>query len=181
MKYTYYLSYLIRLFFTRATFVSKKVHDIRTLSFSEDIQLVIFDLDDTLTAHHSQLSEDVLEYLQLLTKNKHVAFLSNSRSKALDTVRSQVESSDIYFSSSHSKPAPQGFYDVLEHFQIKPENTAMVGDLIISDMYGAWRVGINERALVAPYSSYLGGRQADIWLQTVRRIERSWYRLTRSS
>jgi len=158
------------------TDTSKSVFDINFNELKKKTNLVIFDFDDTLVDFGGKLNLKTINFLKSLTnKGFKVSVFSNCTKKRLEELNNVLEKINVYNKSGSSKPAPDGFLEIMSHFNMKPENTIAVGDKIGTEMYGAYLAGIKYRILVEPFSIIFGGKKASIFHRIVRSFEKYFY------
>ena len=143
------------------------------------VKLLIFDVDDTLTAYHDRVEEKTRTLLKELTKSFHVALLSNCTAKRREEIQQMLPDVNVYISQENDKPAPHSFRSIIEHFKAAGENTAMIGDRLIVDLWGALQGGINHRFLIEPYSFYYGGEKAPVFIIFLRALEKKLFLRTK--
>ncbi len=106
------------------------------------IRVLLLDLDNTLTPWRSyEVPEEIVEWL---TKTQEagikMCLVSNTRNSG--RLRELSERFGIPFVRARMKPSRRGFVDALEILGAKPEETAMVGDQLLTDIWGGNRAGI---------------------------------------
>ncbi len=108
---------------------------------SRGITALVFDVDQTLSSYGgTSLDPRICDNFKKLTREFKSCILSNTNLER----RTQLEG---YFGipavqTSARKPQPQAFLDALAYLQSQPQNTAMIGDKLLSDISGANRVGM---------------------------------------
>ena len=98
------------------------------------ISLLIFDIDNTLAPYETLVPDEKLfNWLMHLKENGfQVAFLSNNKNKRVEDFNEKL----MFFAIADAKkPSTKSHRKVLSHFQLKPENTAVIGDQIFTDIY----------------------------------------------
>ena len=106
------------------------------------ITLLLADLDNTL-AKYGQPEPDqaVLNWKSALAAEGVTLFLlSNSRKPV--RVRHYAEALDVPYLGHAGKPGTRGFRAAMEQMGMAPEETAMVGDQLFTDILGARRAGV---------------------------------------
>ncbi len=130
--------------------VYKSVLDIDPRALAEGgIKLLLADLDNTLT-RYGQPDPDgpVTAWREALREAGVTLFLlSNSRRPARVSHYARVL--DIPALGHAGKPRPGGYRAAMEQMGAAPEETAMVGDQIFTDILGAKRAGVTA-ILVEP-------------------------------
>lgn len=118
------------------------------------ITLLLADLDNTLTRYgQPDPDSEVLAWRETLRRaGVELFLLSNSRRPS--RVAHYAKVLDIPALGHSGKPSPKGFQKAMEQMGRGPDQTAMVGDQIFTDILGAKRAGITA-LLVEPIE--LGG------------------------
>lgn len=100
---------------------------------------LIFDLDNTLGSHNfSVLDESVFALLEKLKRqNFRIAFISNHNGGGRQWMNQKFDGTPLVFHAK--KPFRSGFLRILQALQLKPEETAMIGDQFFTDVLGAKR------------------------------------------
>ncbi len=129
------------------------------------IRGIIFDLDNTLTEwNNPELSLETISWLEDAKKmGFSMCFVSNNSDVRVREVADLVE---IPFVARAGKPRRRSFRRAMDLMQTKPENTAVVGDQIFTDILGGNRLGLFT-VLVSPIS-----RKEFIGTRFVRLIEK---------
>lgn len=134
----------------------------------QGVRLLIFDADDTLTGNKDRIPERSARLLARLKKRFRVAVHSNcSPKRHADLTRSL----DVYVQKDARKPGKEGFVSLLEHFSVRPQRAAMIGDRIGTDLWGAFVCGIGHRILVTPYSDIFPARRPNPLFRLLRKVE----------
>ncbi|MBD3363542.1 HAD-IIIA family hydrolase [Candidatus Dojkabacteria bacterium] len=172
-----FLKFYIDLFIGRSLFATDilpTVFDINFLKLKSDYDLVIFDFDDTLAGYHDKLGEKSRKLLkELVDLGFKVAIYSNSPRKRIKKDLDFFAELKLFVSYTKNKPNPKGYFEIMQEFDINPNRTVMVGDMPITDMYGAYLAGIKKRILVHPYSEILSGHKSPFPFSLVRAQERN--------
>ncbi|MGI6360815.1 MAG: YqeG family HAD IIIA-type phosphatase [Bacillota bacterium] len=137
--------------FTPDLFV-KTIYDIPLERLREmGIRGLIFDLDNTITMHDQlEISSRALKWFKTLKEQGFkVCILSNNSG---GRVKESADIMGIECVSRAKKPRRQGFYRAFETLGTKPQETAMVGDQLFTDIWGGNRAGVFT-ILVEPISS----------------------------
>lgn len=106
------------------------------------ITLLLADLDNTL-ARYGQREPDgkIREWERALRESGITLFvLSNSRRPA--RVTDFAQDLGVPFLGHAGKPKTSGFFAAMEQMGRRPEETAMVGDQLFTDILGAKRAGV---------------------------------------
>lgn len=111
-----------------------------TISFliKNKIKALILDVDNTLIDYYKNLSEEIVEWSkQLQGQGIKMYILSNTNKKEkVSTVAKKLE---IPYEMFAKKPSRKGFIKVQKELNINPENIAVVGDQIFTDVIGGNR------------------------------------------
>ena len=103
------------------------------------IKCLLFDLDNTLATYDESVpSREVKELIHLLSNDFKVIILSNSSKKRLRPFK-DILNIDVAYSSK--KPLKKKYFKIMNIYNFKPEEIACIGDQIITDIFGANRVG----------------------------------------
>lgn len=117
----------------------KKVEDI-TIQFliKNKIKALILDVDNTLIDRKKNLSDSIIKWVkELKGQGIKMYILSNTNDKA--KVQKLSEILDIPYRKFAMKPLKGGFLKVQKFLNEKPENIAVVGDQIFTDIIGGNR------------------------------------------
>lgn len=105
------------------------------------IKCILFDLDNTLVPSFknkpTRKVKDLIEKLKDMGFN--VIIFSNSNKKRLTPFKNVLE---VDCSYSSKKPFSKKFKKVLKEYKYNQSEVAIVGDQIVTDIYGGNRVGI---------------------------------------
>ena len=103
------------------------------------IKAVIFDLDNTIARWgEDRLAQDVIELLDCVTKlGLKVGILSNSRREKIEDFVVDLPFPHIF---NANKPTGKGFREMLAELNVSPEEAAMIGDQMFTDVLGANRL-----------------------------------------
>lgn len=96
---------------------------------------IIFDLDNTLTHHGENSSEEVDQlFKQIHEIGLKTLLLSNNCDERIELF---LENIDSPFISNANKPKTENYFKAVSLLQTKIEETIMVGDQLFTDIYGA--------------------------------------------
>ena len=102
------------------------------------IKLLILDVDNTLIDYYKNLSEEVINWAkEMKGQGIKLYILSNTNNK--EKVKTVAKKLDIPYKHFAMKPLKRGFKYVQKETNIKPENIAVVGDQIFTDVLGGNR------------------------------------------
>lgn len=118
------------------------VKDILSINYDKlkknKIKILLFDFDNTIIAHKVyELDKEYIKLFEKLKKDFKVYIISNSfNSKKLSNLCKELNLSYI---GRSLKPSSHGFKKIKHDYENK--NIAMVGDQMITDIWGAKRMG----------------------------------------
>ncbi len=109
--------------------------------WAKGIRLVLADLDNTLAPYRVVTpAPGVAAWKAALeARGIHLFILSNNR-KA-ERVQRYAQALGVPYQDHSGKPFPAGYLRAMERMGARPEETAMVGDQIFTDVLGANAVG----------------------------------------
>ena len=101
-----------------------------------NVKGILLDVDNTLIDYQKNLSDDIIRWVQKAKdRGFKVCILSNSNKKEkIEKVAEKLELEYIMFAR---KPLQVGFKQAVKLLGLKPENIAMIGDQIFTDVLGA--------------------------------------------
>lgn len=107
------------------------------------VKYVAFDADSTLVHYRGKvLSDKSRKHLQKQRKLfKDWCIASNRITNDLLPLAKSIDANVIRATLTNRKPQRRYFDQVLEYFDAKPKEVAMIGDKLIADMFGAKRAG----------------------------------------
>ena len=105
------------------------------------IKALIFDLDNTITEWNSNVVESqVGEWFKTIkTAGFKACILSNNKKQRCLAVADHLKIPFIY---KANKPRRGAFYRAMELMAVRPEETAVIGDQIFTDVLGGNRAGL---------------------------------------
>ncbi len=117
----------------------KKVEDITIEKLIKNkIKLLILDVDNTLIDYYKNLTEEVVNWAkEMKGQGIKLYILSNTNDKR--KVKEVAEVLGIQYKNFGMKPLKRGFKYIQNQMNIKPENIAVVGDQIFTDILGGNR------------------------------------------
>ena len=132
------------------------------------VRLLLCDLDYTLAPKaQSEPDQRLRRWLEEMAQGGvTVMILSNNRSPA--RVERFCRDLGITYEGHAGKPSPRGFRRAMARCGAAPEETAMLGDKLLTDMLGANRAGVLP-LMVEP----LGGPQG-AWNHVLHALQRPW-------
>ena len=117
-------------------------------------------LDYTPYLSYMQMEPDLVDFLALIRPHYHTA-ISTNRADTMDTIldtfslRSWFDMVVTATVAPRPKPAPDGLLMILDHFQVRPEETIFIGDSEIDrehcDAVGVDLIAFRNTALSARY------------------------------
>lgn len=120
-------------------FYCDNVRDVKLEFLQEhNIKGIILDVDNTLIDYYKKLSEEVINWAtELQGQGIRMYILSNTNKKEkVETVANRLE---IPYKMFARKPSKKGFLAIKDELKMKPENIAVVGDQIFTDIIGGNR------------------------------------------
>ena len=117
----------------------KKVEDITIETLIRNkIKLLILDVDNTLIDYYKNLTEEVVNWAkEMKGQGIKLYILSNTNNER--KVKEVAEVLGIKYKHFAMKPLKKGFKYIEKQTNIKPENIAVVGDQIFTDIIGGNR------------------------------------------
>lgn len=104
------------------------------------INCILFDLDNTiLLVDEKKIHDDVFSLFTKLKKIFKIAIISNNKKKRISEICKPL---GISFVSSAMKPFSKGFKKIMKKLDVKKEETAIIGDQIMTDILGGNRTGV---------------------------------------
>ena len=99
------------------------------------IKLLIFDLDNTIgTVHEDVMNKRTVDFLNKLASDFIIVIASNSKEERVKKFCSPV---NFYYVSLSLKPTSKSFMKIKKKYHIAYQEMAMIGDQIITDIFGA--------------------------------------------
>ncbi|MBQ5667447.1 MAG: YqeG family HAD IIIA-type phosphatase [Oscillospiraceae bacterium] len=144
----------------------EKITDIKTEFLLEHkIKIVLIDADNTLSLHGSKKpASGVPEWLEEIKKEGFVPVIISNNSE--NRIRPFAEKLGLPFVFKSAKPLPKGFKKATEKFGFKPEETAVIGDQIFTDVLGGKLFGAKV-FLTEPL-----GPETDFFIKIKREFEK---------
>lgn len=120
----------------------KKLQDINYEYIKKKgITSLIFDIDNTLATKNSKLpSEEIIKLLKELKNDFSIYIISNNISRK--RVKNIASLFDIPYVKFAVKPLPFGFRFIKNKYGVPYNKMCMIGDQILTDVYGGNRLGI---------------------------------------
>ena len=125
------------------------------------IKALLLDIDNTLIHYDKTILDGVEKWAEKMKENGiKLCILSNSNNnEKIESVASKICIPYIGFAN---KPLKKGFKKAIKLLNINPENIAMVGDQIFTDVIGA-----NRMKMVSILTKPL--EEKDIWVTKIKR------------
>lgn len=115
------------------------------------IKLLLVDIDNTLVPHGMQSTPEVVKWISgLQEKGYQICFISNNNKKRVDLFNQDINIPAFHKSK---KPLRKIYKRVLNEFKVDINHIAAVGDQLLSDIWGANRLGILT-ILVSPINKH---------------------------
>ncbi len=127
--------------------------DISTL-IKKGIKAVVLDVDNTLTHHDSQIvTDEVISWLKNAKENGlQLTIVSNNNEKRIKPFADKI---GLEYIASGCKPLTIGFTKACKKYSLKPEQIAVIGDQIYTDILGGNLKGMYT-ILVTPFEYETG-------------------------
>lgn len=110
---------------------------------SSGIKCLAFDLDNTISP--ITLSKPTKRLKSLFTRLKNMGFkcviLSNSNKKRVEPFKSGLAVDSGY---SSRKPSNKKYIKLMNNYNYAPDEIAMIGDQLLTDVYGANKMGFTS-------------------------------------
>ena len=115
------------------------------------IKCLLFDLDNTCIPYKEKGPTDKLKklFFKLEEKNFKVIILSNSPRKRLEVFKKEL---NVDCCAKAGKPRKKNFLKIIKLYDYDLSEIAIIGDQIVTDIYGGNRVGITT-ILINPISN----------------------------
>ena len=153
----------------------KSVFDIDYLKyFNGGVKLIIFDIDDTLSAYKEEFPDNSIELLKRLSQNFKIVFFSNCSSARRDYLMKIGKQLDIYAVNNSYKPNCGEYVRLFKRFNVSGKDVLVIGDRVGIDLLGAHGANVSNRTLVEPYSEIFGGINHPSYLRFLRYIEKKF-------
>lgn len=122
---------------------------------AKGIKGIIFDLDNTLAGAGVPAADDQLKELLALLRSMgfQIVIVSNNSRDRVETFASPL---GLPFLSRARKPFKRAFLEAMRLMRLRPEDTAVIGDQMLTDVYGGNRLGLFT-ILVQPVSAASDG------------------------
>lgn len=130
----------------------KNIYDIDYMALKKKgIRCLLFDLDNTLIPVKTDVpTKKVKELFLYLEKDFKVIIISNSKHKRLIPFK---EGLNVDVAADAHKPLKNKYLKIMDIYKLKEYEIAAIGDQLLTDIYGANRVGITS-ILISPIGEY---------------------------
>lgn len=130
------------------------------------IKSIIVDIDNTLVSWETRVPDDKVTELvcKLTAEGFKICILSNNTKKRVEEFNEYLKLPAIH---KAIKPSKAAFRRAMRLMNSSPENTAVIGDQLFTDVLGGNRLGLFT-VLVSPISD-----KEFIWTRLVRLLEKS--------
>ena len=104
------------------------------------IKCLLFDLDNTVASYSKkEPDKKIMDLFTELENDFKVIIMSNSNKKRLRPFKEKLNI-DVAYSSR--KPLKKKYKKILKIYHLKPNQVAAIGDQLLTDIYGANRMGM---------------------------------------
>ncbi len=132
----------------------------------QGIKSLFFDLDNTIIGYdENRLSDKHIKFFNELKKDFNLLIMSNSGYKRVSFALQDLDCNYLWHSL---KPTKIGFKKALKKVNTKKEETLLIGDQLMTDVFGANRFGI-QTILIQPVK-----KKSDRWMTRLNRIIESY-------
>lgn len=142
------------------------IYDI-DLDFLKDkgIHYLVIDIDNTVVPQKAKLPDKktIEWFIKLKQKNFNICLISNNTRRRVNRFGSEIEVPGVAWAI---KPRKGAFRKALKILNSRPDETALIGDQIFTDILGGHRMGLFT-ILVKPISKDEIG-----WTKLIRKVER---------
>ena len=135
------------------------------------IKLLMLDFDNTIVPYTTNVPTDAMTaWLKAVTASDiAVCVVSNSHK---DRVKIFCEKYGLTCTTHAKKPSPKGILACVARYGLSPENCALAGDQIYTDVLGANRAGVRS-ILVKAIDNH------NFWLKARHVLEKPWIFISR--
>ncbi len=144
----------------------RTIYDLDTIKLkARGIKAIIVDIDNTLVSWETKEPDDKVNELmfRLTSEGFKICMLSNSTRKRVEEFNKCLNLPAIH---KAIKPSKIAFRKAIALMGSSPEDTAVIGDQLFTDIFGGNRLGLFT-VLVSPISS-----REFVWTRLVRKVER---------
>lgn len=129
----------------------KSIYDVNYRKLKADgIKCVLFDLDNTIVPPNVKKPDKKIRDLfdNIKELDMKIIIMSNSNKKRLTPFKNELV---VDCSASSFKPSKTKFLKILKEYKFDLSETAIIGDQLLTDIFGGNRIGITT-VLVNPIS-----------------------------
>ncbi len=112
------------------------VKDVQSINYDKlknlGIKLLLFDFDNTLISKNTNL--DLQDFFTKLKKDFEIIIVSNTLKK--NKLHNFCQKLGLKYIHASCKPFKLGFNKIKKHTNIESEKTCMIGDQLLTDIYG---------------------------------------------
>jgi len=120
----------------------KNIHDINYKKLKKiGIKCLVFDLDNTIALIDQHIiTNDTKKLLIDLKKDFRVVIISNN---VTSRVKKYSDYLECDFVANAAKPLAKGYKKISKKYNLNPKEMCMIGDQIVTDIYGGNRFGMH--------------------------------------
>ena len=104
-----------------------------------NLKALILDVDNTLIDYYQNLSEEIIDWSKQMRKNGIKLYILSNTNKKQKVEKVSKKMGDLPYKMFAKKPSKKGFLKIQEELNLKPEEIAVVGDQIFTDVIGGNR------------------------------------------
>ena len=104
-----------------------------------NLKALILDVDNTLIDYYQNLSEEIIDWSKQMRKNGIKLYILSNTNKKQKVEKVAKKMGDLPYKMFAKKPSKKGFLKIQEELNLKPEEIAVVGDQIFTDVIGGNR------------------------------------------
>lgn len=125
----------------RPDIYQKQLRDIHFNVLKEEgIKVLLFDMDNTILKYKKkEIDQELKDMIKALKHEFTVLLFSNA---GYAKVKKISESLDVDFLATVFKPSKLGFKKVFKKYKVIPEEVAIIGDQLFTDIKGGNKMGI---------------------------------------
>ena len=162
---------------TKKSLQIKNIFELSPLKLKEEgYKVVVFDYDGVLAAHgENKLSDKVADWLKNFVEKfgmGKVFILSNKPSKQRVQYFSNHFKGIEFIFGKRKKPYPDGILQILQITEVPAGKLLMVDDRLLTGILAAILANVRARYLTDPMINYHNRPITEIFIQTLRKIER---------
>ncbi|MGM9566292.1 YqeG family HAD IIIA-type phosphatase [Evtepia sp.] len=106
------------------------------------VKLLLADLDNTLVPYSIKVPTDEVKAWRDKLKEAGITLFILSNSRKPGRAQRFAEALGVPYQGHAGKPKSKGFYQAMERMGVKPQETAIVGDQIFTDIWGGNNAGV---------------------------------------